>query len=242
MAKIELSQPILIAGAVYSLLVLGLLVSNALDLPTAIELVLKVSSSIFFVILAYICFKELEQDKIFFGSMLIGMAIMILGDLVIQLDFKYSLEMAMIAFGVGHLCYIRAFVRYQGFSTFQFVVFFGLVITTLCTMILFDLDMGKFLPFAVIYTVIISFMVGSACSFLRDLESSKWFISCIVVGAILFFLSDVTLSINEFSNSSNWIGMLTNLLYYFGQGLIAISFLGLYSGRVSEKIVSEEEE
>ena len=81
------------------------------------------------------------------------------------------------------------------------------------------------LPFVIIYAIIISFMLAKSIS-LKNAKSIS-FIShrLIILGTIMFYVSDFILMFVIFhSNPSRFLSPLNLLVYYIGQASIAISF------------------
>ena len=79
---------------------------------------------------------------------------------------------------------------------------------------------------AVVYALVISFMLGKGVSNLFQKTSAVT--TAVAVGSALFFVSDIALAFNIFGGAPSWADPLCLVTYFPGQLLIALS-LYLYN-------------
>ena len=151
--------------------------------------------------------------------MIIALISAMLGD--ISLEFNFYLGTAV--FAVGHIFYFVSYCMLGKINPRDLLC--GSIISIIAiSIILFTpfLDFGSTLMLGVccVYALIISFMVGKAISnLLKDKNSTN---ITIVIGSILFFISDFMLMLDMFGNitGTNYLCLGT---YYPGQFVLALS-------------------
>ncbi len=125
----------------------------------------------------------------------------------------------MIFFAVAHICYSGSFlidVIMGGPSQFLiiFSIFMGLVILFISAMLVRSLKVKRNKTYVKVYCGIISFMV--TCSF-ATMEP------ILLMGALLFYLSDIVLAIDRFGTPLKHYNILNLLPYYAGQTLFVVA-------------------
>lgn len=221
------SRPVFIfAGMSFliSLLYTGLEVSGY----AALGHVMKGIASLFFVftgIAAYYVGKRGEKYCLLcIAALVFGMA----GDIFLGSDWKNSFLCGVAAFAAGHVIYCAAFIGISGIHKRQlvsFVLLDGVLLLYLFLMPFFEF--GAMLLAVIVYCTIISFMVTAAVSMYRLRGEYPWTVSCVIIGAVLFMVSDFILVHSMFTavvpkTLMKWLNTLT---YYPGQILLALSCL-----------------
>lgn len=205
----------------------------------------KTLVSIFFILTAV--FAVLNKgvgnlETIRYGLLVIaGLVFGLLGDIFLDQKWVYPDHMAeylnagFLTFGIGHMFYIFAMAKHFSFGVrdFIFPLAFSVAVTVINALIekFTKEDFGKFRAAVTAYTVVISFMCGTAVwSALRDIKAGMSVPSIfLAIGAILFLLSDVILAPMYFEEGKNTPKnfVLNHVTYYMGQYLIALSIFVL---------------
>ncbi|WP_042352581.1 lysoplasmalogenase [Bacillus massiliigorillae] len=148
---------------------------------------------------------------------LAGLFVCMLGDAFIIFSFLLGL----VAFLIGHLFYIGAFLKQWKFSKLRalaalpiiiYGIFFGNKITTALSL---DGNTALIIP-VIIYVIVLSIMGWTAF-----MTGNKW----AIIGSILFIASDTILSWNLFVSDVTYSTALIMLTYYSAQLLIAKSLI-----------------
>lgn len=182
----------------------------------------KSIASIMFVIAGIINLTYCIKNKVnlkFPKWMVVALTCAMLADILLVLNFY----LGVVVFAIGHIFYFISYCMLKkidrkdlicGISIFAFAL----------SVILFTpfLDFGSnfMKTICCVYALIISFMVGKAISnLLKEKNSTN---ITIVIGSILFFVSDMMLMFNKFGNipGTNYLCLGT---YYPGQFVLAFS-------------------
>lgn len=186
--------------------------------------IFKTLASVLFVFCGMINFvfilksKE-ERNKMFKYFMLTGLVFACLGDILL-IDFFI---VGAIFFAIGHVFFFVAYSVLHKLNWRDLIlslIIFGISLIVVFVPKIFDF-IGM-LPIVVVYALIISFMLGKSIS---NFFENKYKIEnlIIMVGSILFFLSDLMLLFNVFSNISNVFDILCLSLYYPAEIMLAVS-------------------
>ena len=172
------------------------------------------------------------HNKFYYSKVVsLGLFLGSIGDILLEMKDHYDVDLfipGLIAFLLGHLCYIRAFFR---IPLEKLAVYIGVPIVlayyaTVMTFLLPNVSYFLIAPIA-IYGSVISMMVFFA--FNRYLMSSKlllWTRVLALIGSLFFVASDTTLSFHTFFPGGHLIpesGIIIMVTYYIGQILIAAS-------------------
>lgn len=196
---------------------------------------IKNFTSIFFILTAVLG-TYLNPDFWQFGlTVVVGGAIGMLGDIYLDQKWLYPehksqyLTIGFITFGIGHLFYIGGMFKVLSFTAKDIIV--PAIIAVLVTVVnailekLTHQDYGKFRLIVCIYTLVLSFMMGTA--FWAMIKTRQTAFIVYFIGGALFLLSDVILSpmyfaIKQDKNTPvNFV--LNHTTYYLGQYLIALT-------------------
>ncbi len=191
------------------------------------SIVFKTLSSLFFIATAVFSYKKNPSNTKFFAVMLSGLIFSFGGDVFLSLDSIVAkfFEIGLVSFGIGHIMYSIGYCSITKISKKDIFIFLGFFIPTLLTILLGNFDFKGMKIMVIFYTVIISFMAGKSLSMLKFYSISKKPVFLMVLGSVLFFISDWVIMFSLFYPNSSPILRVVNLtLYYLGQGLLALSF------------------
>ncbi len=190
----------------------------------------KTTASVLFVVLGIVnfvfaFFMGKERSKLFKYFMLTALIFACLGDIVLIEHFIIG----AILFAIGHVFF---FVAYSTLYKIKFrdvlisLAIFGVALIVILVPDIFSF--GSMLPVVIVYAFIISFMLGKSIS---NLFANKYLGKDILImlGSLLFFLSDLMLLFNVFADISDIFDIMCLVLYYPAEILLAISIT--YCGR-----------
>lgn len=196
---------------------------------------IKNFASIFFILTAVIG-TYLNPEFWQFGvTVIVGGAIGMLGDIYLDQKWVYPehdkqyLKMGFLTFGIGHLFYIGGMFNVLNFTVKDILIPAVIaVLVTVVNLILEKLtkqDYGKMRLIVCVYTLVLSFMMGTA--FWAAIQTKQIAFIIYFIGGAFFLLSDVILSPMYFAiakdknTPANFI--LNHATYYIGQYLIALT-------------------
>ena len=174
-------------------------------------------SNLVFAIMA----KE-ERNKLFKYFMTIGLVFACIGDILL-IDGAYFIEGA-IFFAIGHVFFFVGYSLLQKLCWRDLII--GLIIFAIALVVILAVPVFEFqnmLAIVIVYAFIISFMLGKAISnaFSKEYKIGNLII---LIGSLLFFLSDLMLLFNVFTNfDTNVFSILCLALYYPAEILLACS-------------------
>ena len=237
----------------YLLLVLGLICLTVFLLFRTKEggifpVALKTLTSLLFVATAvsasinnYIVTGILSVEKLtFMGLVILGLVSGLVGDLTLDLKVTYKTlnvhhsdlytYFGMAAFGVGHILYIVAVSLFYGFTAWTLLIAAAVTAAIFVVSIfLMKMHFDKFLIPSVLYAFLLTMFL--ACAVGAGLLTAFTVpVILLVVGAGLFLLSDLVLSMIYFDgNESRLLIVVNHVLYYAAQFAIALSlyYLGM---------------
>lgn len=176
-----------------------------------------------------IAYSNIDSNiRIVLSLLGIGLLLGMIGDMVLDLKVVYNndrvyLNSGMLSFGLGHLAYFSAFSLYainlNCDLLMPILVSAGSAIVLTIAIVLsskkMHLDFGNFLWQTVAYTFILTFMSAYALV-LAILGGAPWLA---FIGMILFFLSDIVLSLQYFGGKlqNKWLIVINHTLYYAAQ-------------------------
>lgn len=190
---------------------------------------LKGLTSALFVLLAAInlCFAfKLKLENVKFNIfLLIGLFFAMLGDIVLNIHFIGG----AILFAVGHVFFLISYCFLSKLNWKDIVIGLAIFIPSLLFITLAPIfDFGGVLMeiVCVIYAFIISMMVGKSCGNFAALKNCTSLI--ILIGSILFYISDFMLLLNVFASLPRVVDILCLVTYYPAEILLAVSILFKY--------------
>ncbi len=148
--------------------------------------------------------------------MLVGLVLSLFGDLFLAIDGRTPFVAGLAAFLAAHLAYVAAFAD-RGLSTAVYLPLFGVAAAAVAigTWLLPTVPRELRIP-VLAYIAAISVMVAFSVS-TQD-HAADWRIP---VGAIAFYLSDITVARDRFAAPSFANRIIGLPLYYGGQLLLA---------------------
>lgn len=154
-------------------------------------------------------------------GILAGLTLCLLGDVL--LEFRDLFLAGMIAFGLGHIAYVVAFVRRSRTPAlhiaFGFVVWIAWALGTLWS------GLGAMQIPVTFYTLAIFVMMWRAAAVVHaESQASPWD-WCAMGGAVLFGFSDTLIALDRFGDPLDGVRIPIIMTYWLGQALIALSVL-----------------
>lgn len=205
---------------------IGLIVSIVVSNYAAI-IVLKILTSILFVLLGVTSYKKGKSNKKYCLLILSGLIFSMFGDifLVLENQVRIFFYFGVISFSIGHIMYILSFntcTRFKINDCISLIMIFSFIIIILK---IGKFDFGLKFPFIFTYSIIISIMVCRALSLLRIYDLNKKGILMTIIGAIMFIISDCLLLFVMFSTEKYLFisREISLVVYYLGQAFIAMS-------------------
>lgn len=206
--------------------------------PTVYSLVLKTAASICFIMCAIFAINAVEAGNINL-LMLAGLVLGLVGDILLDLKIMYSSQSneyfiaGTSAFAIGHFFYFLSAILFNNAIVpthlpWNILISFGVAIILTLGIIFsskkMGLNFGKMLYIVIFYSFVLTFMVSFTVS-IAIFSPIYWIVA---VGMILFFLSDLVLSMQYFGgNTAKSMVYLNHVLYYLAQLCLAFSILYL---------------
>lgn len=151
------------------------------------------------------------------------------GDILLDMKDNYGIDLfipGLVAFLIGHLCYIRAF--YRPVRPLNEARWIGLIVA-LCYygpvmgVLLSQVSYLMIAPIA-IYGAVITAMVFFAWNrYCLSKQFPLWTRRLCLAGALFFVASDTLLSFNAFYSHYEGAGLVVMITYYLGQMLVSAS-------------------
>ena len=217
---------------VFALLVIAfdILLINFQNMPY----IYKTTASVLFVVLGIInfifVFHDKERSKLFKYFMLAALFFACLGDILLISNFIVG----AILFAIGHVFFFVSYSMLHRLHWRDALISLAIFAVALIVILVPQIyDFGNMLPIVIVYALIISFMLGKSIS---NLFCKKYFSKdfLIMLGSLLFFLSDLMLLLNVFAELSEVFDILCLVFYYPAEILLAISIS--YSGRADKEM------
>lgn len=228
-----------------------------------LAIILKTVTSLFFIATGLAAMVENgvahDLDKIALpcALVLMGLVLGMVGD--ITLDFKIYFKglegeyanagkdkdsmmyFGMLAFGIGHVLYITSMaIRFPGYEMnvlWSALISIAVVAVMFCvTIFALKMQFGKFLIPSIIYAFLLCWFVVMSVMYVKPAGASASSI-VLLVGSILFVISDMVLSMTYFSKPEDYqrqgalnpesrlMIIVNHVTYYLAQFLIALSLL-----------------
>jgi uncharacterized membrane protein YhhN len=184
--------------------------------------VAKPISTLLVILVAALAFTRPGRDAGYTAWILAGLALSMVGDVVLMFSGRRALLGGLLAFLLAHVAYTLVFTLYNRFQRSDLIT--GAVLLGIAAAVYLYLAPGldrMKVPVAV-YILIICLMVNRAWSTLFGDTFGRTAAWLVAAGAFLFWISDLMLGINRFRRPFSW-NRISLGFYYAGQLLIALS-------------------
>lgn len=182
-----------------------------------------------------LCFLTIGMISAVFGSngpvraydrlMLAGLVMSLVGDMLLAWSMaRRTFLMGLVSFLIANVLYSTAFTLANGLSAWDVLLMAALVGGSFAAYRMLALDLRSMKIPVLAYLLVISFMLTKALSslYLGGISGTAGWL--VVVGAILFFISDGVLALVQFQHQPAKADRAINLVtYYTGQILLALS-------------------
>ncbi|GJQ68637.1 putative YhhN family [Trypoxylus dichotomus] len=169
-----------------------------------------------------LCSMDMAEGVSWYAKVIIvGLVFCGIGDVL--LVWPDLFELGVLAFAMGHVCYIVAF----GFEPLAWKLgsIMGACFTGGLVYLSHNIEETLQLIGVILYTYIILTMVWRAWARLTTKENWSWSKLLTALGATIFAISDLLLALNKFIVDITYSRELVMSTYYFAQLLIALSVL-----------------
>ncbi len=203
--------------------------------------VIKTLTSLFFIATAFAALGEnntVTYDRIIVPAALIimGLVLGLVGDITLDCKIVYQRMpkdsdtytfAGMVSFGISHIMYITALSLLYYFNAWSLLVAVGVTVAVFAVSILaMKMNFGKWLIPSITYAFLLSLFTANAAAIAITEATVGTDLVLLLVGSILFLLSDLVLSMTYFDGKDSKIMIVSNhILYYAAQFLIAIAVL-----------------
>ena len=152
--------------------------------------------------------------------MALGFAFAMLGDVVLEIHFISGAAL----FAIGHMIYFAAYCTVEALSALDVAVSAVIFLAGGSTLMFykgFDFGGGLMKSVCIIYSLIISFMVGKAL--VNLVKKPSVLTAILALGSVLFIFSDAMLVFDKFLGTWAGFGVLCLATYYPAECLLGFS-------------------
>ncbi len=193
--------------------------------------IVKTITSLLFIAICVSSYKILYFNTQYFIFILFALITSLIGDVSLAFNTNKDDEVSkmfvygLISFSIAHIFFSLAFATFTPVLIWHVLLFILIsIISILFLNLIKGFDFKGAYKLVVTYSIIISFMVTRALSLTPLIHENFLSTILIIIGACLFFLSDLILCFIYFHKKSpSYMTALNLLCYYVGQGLIALS-------------------
>ena len=160
---------------------------------------------------------------LYYTFLIVALVLCLAGDVLLALPQKKAFLIGLVSFLLGHVAYVAVFFLVAGPNYYAGI---GAVVTVIVSALVFRWlrpHLGKMLGPVSAYIIIISLMVIAAVMVMGDHSLPLRFRAIILAGAVLFYLSDLTVARHRFVKKQAANRMIGLPLYYSAQYLLAFS-------------------
>ena len=188
-------------------------------------LVFKTPLSVLFVVAALMQPHPIQS---YYQWVVAGLVFGLVGDVSLTLKGGRAFKVGLVAFLLGHIMYIVAFVDLTRASDWTSVGNIIIACVGLGIFLWLSPHLGEMMVPVCLYLVVISVMLAAAWIVFLNTELPEKAAWSILLGSLLFYMSDLLVARQRFVKSEFMNRLLGLPLYYAGQFLIAFS-VGLIS-------------
>lgn len=164
-------------------------------------------------------------------AMMIGLVFAMLGDIILEIEFIIG----AVLFAVGHIFFFVSYCFLVRFNYKDLIYGAIIFVPSLLFIVLapiFEFDGALMEIVCVVYALIICLMVGKAIS--NVVKNKNVTTIIILIGSIMFFLSDLMLLLNVFAGLPV-VGIICLVLYYPAEFLLAYSIYS-HANTINNKV------
>jgi uncharacterized membrane protein YhhN len=185
--------------------------------------VLKPISTLLVIAVALLSFLEPVRNLTYTVGVIIGLLLSFGGDIALMFqEDRKAFTVGLALFLLGHIAYTVVFMLLGAFSAWDFLSAGILVAIGVSFYLLIRSNLGAMQVPVIAYIVVISVMVNRAGSTLASPVFGVGQAVMVLVGAALFYISDVILAANRFWKPWEY-NRISLGFYYGGQLLIALA-------------------
>ncbi len=156
--------------------------------------------------------------NIFSALLALSFILCLCGDVVII----YSFIAGMILFAIAHIGLIAGFTRVNILGWKHIIPFIVFALFSLLMIFLFpSFDFGSYLPYVIVYAIVISAMVGMGLGNALDGTVNIKVRVVLGAGVLLFYASDLCLTLWKFAGGGKVLDVLCLVFYYLALFLLA---------------------
>ena len=205
------------------LITVSLLIRAELALNKQQIYILKPVSTLLVIAIAALAMGEPGSSDTYTLGVLVGLLLCLGGDLALMFqEHRKPFLLGLVLFFLGHVAYALTFYKLGNSSALDLPVATLLLLAGLACFRLMAPGLGAMKLPVIAYFLIISVMVSSAVSLTAGAVLSDLRVKLVVIGALLFYLSDVILAANRFWKPWKY-NRFSLAFYYGGQILIAVA-------------------
>ena len=159
--------------------------------------------------------------------LLVGLGLCLVGDVLLGIPGRKTFLAGLVAFLLGHVAYVIAFVSVGGLGM---PLYLGGAVSLVASTLVFlwlSPKLGKMKGPVTAYVVVITAMVWGALGVMSQDSLPLVGRSLVLLGAVLFYISDVFVAINRFVEKRFRNRLIGLPLYYTAQFLLAFTLLWL---------------
>lgn len=182
----------------------------------------KAAASLFFVLAGVCGYIKNRENQRFSRFMLIGFICCMAGDVFLALDSQGMIFVIGVAsFAAAHMLFVAAFCSICAATKTDIAMAFAVFACLVLVLCLGNFDFQGLLPVLIGYAAVISFMVVKALSLWRCRQKGQYGVMLIMLGGVLFLLSDVILLFWLFGiDAAKEVQVWNWVVYYLAQGCL----------------------
>lgn len=196
--------------------------------------IVKTITSLLFIAVCLSSYNINQNGHTYFLLILIALIMSLIGDIFLAFnDTKLShiskmFILGLTSFAIAHIFFSFAFINLTPILKRDILIFIIIATISVISVSLLKnikgFDFKGAFSLVITYSIVISFMVSRALSLIPLIQNNFLGTILIIIGAGLFFISDLILCfIYFYKKCPSYMTALNLLCYYIGQGLIALS-------------------
>lgn len=180
-------------------------------------LVLKTTASLFFVLAGFCGYWKAKVNKKISLYVLLALCFSMAGDVFLEIKVHKDVMfiLGVLSFAIAHVMFSMGFAKMSKGKKIDFAVaglIFGIILAVICTA---NADFRGLFPAVIGYAAVISFMVAKALALWRCRKVQKKVVELMMLGGILFLISDTILFFVFFVDGVPRGMQYANLIIYY---------------------------